>query len=490
MTPENSGPLLVDRIPAIPGSLADPLSDLLSASVSETLPSSVSGSLSETRLDSLPAELDPEYSGNGAFFTADPLTHPEVAVVGLGYAGLPVAVSAAAAGYVTCGIDLRAEVVDSLNAGRPLVDTVSAEQLAGIRTRFAATTDPAVLARCTVVVVCVPTPVDERGRPDLALLTAAVTTVRDHLRPGQLVIIESTTYPGTTDGVVRAVLEESGLRAGDDFALAFSPERVDPGNRDFAFHNTPKVVGGFSDRCRDRAAAFYTRLTERVHVTRSTREAEAAKILENTFRQVNIALVNEFARVCHRLGVDVWDTIDAAATKPFGFMPFRPGAGVGGHCIPVDPLYLAHRAREAGYPFSLVEAAQTVNDAMPLWVAERAIAELGAQDVTAAGARVLLLGVTYKPDVADVRHSPAVPLAEALLASGVRVSYHDPYVDVFEAAGTVLPAVEGELSEAVAAADLVVLVQRHGCYPADLLAGARRVMDATGPASAPNTAQL
>lgn len=419
----------------------------------------------------------------------DAVVRPEVVVVGIGYAGLPVAVSAAAAGYATCGLDIRHDAVDAVNAGTSPVDTVSQEEMDRVRPLLSASVDAQVLAHSSVIVVCVPTPVNEAGRPDLFALRAAVGTVRDHLRPGQLVIIESTTYPGTTDGVVRQILEETGLRAGEDFSLAFSPERVDPGNTSFGFHNTPKVVGGLTTRCRDRAADFYRRLTERVHVTRSTREAEAAKILENTFRQVNIAMVNEFAQVCRELGVDVWDAIDAAATKPFGYMPFRPGAGVGGHCIPVDPLYLVHQARAAGLPFTLAERAQEINDAMPLWVADRAATRLAEDAVAVDGARILLLGVTYKPDVPDTRHSPAAPLASALIAMGAQVSFHDPYVDLFQAGSAVLRPADC-LSSALDSADLVIVVQRHSCYPPELLTTARRVLDTTGPSRAANTTQL
>ncbi len=414
---------------------------------------------------------------------------PEVAVVGVGYAGLPLAVSAAAAGLVTRGLDINPLAVADINSGVSPVDTVADEELAALAGVLDADTDPSFLGGCATVVVCVPTPVHADGRPDLGPLIAAARTVRRHLRPGQLVIIESTTYPGTTDGVIRELLEETGLKAGVDFHLAFSPERVDPGNTRFGFHNTPKVVGGLTAACRDRAADFYRQLTQHVHVTRSTREAEAAKILENTYRQVNLALVNEFAQLCDGLGIDVWDTIAAASTKPFGFAPFRPGAGVGGHCIPVDPLYLVHRAREAGLPFRMAEEAQQINDGMPLWVAERAAALLEERGTGVAEARILLLGVTYKPDVADVRHSPAVPLAAALLAAGAQVVFHDPHVSDFVVEGEALTRV-GDLEAGLARADLTVLVQRHRGYDADLLAGARLLLDTSGPVTAANAVQL
>ncbi|MFJ2414309.1 nucleotide sugar dehydrogenase [Streptomyces brevispora] len=407
----------------------------------------------------------------------------EVAVVGIGYAGLPLAVAAAAAGHRTRGLDLSDFLVAQVNIGRPPVDTVTRAQLGAVSDLLDATTDPDYLGECSVIALCVPTPVDARGVPDLGPLLSAARTVRRHLSAGQLVIIESTTYPGTTDGVIRDILEESGLVAGEDFFLAFSPERVDPGNTRYGFHNTPKVVGGLTPECGTRAAAFYGKLTERVHVTRSTREAEAAKILENTYRQVNLALVNEFAQICHRLGVDVWDTIEAAATKPFGFTPFRPGAGVGGHCIPVDPLYLVHRAAQAGMPFRMAEQAQCVNDSVPVWVAARAGEMLAARGIAVRGARILLLGVTYKPDVADTRHSPAEPLAVELLAAGAEVVFHDPYVTTFTARGrAVRPS--GDLMDDLATADLTLVVQHHQMYRTELLAQARLVLDPSGPTAA------
>ncbi|MEU1290482.1 nucleotide sugar dehydrogenase [Kitasatospora sp. NPDC005856] len=424
--------------------------------------------------------------GRGRAAVLDRTRTIEVAVIGIGYAGLPLAVAAAEAGHRTRGLDLNEFLVAQVNIGSPPVDTVTEEQLATVSGLLDATTDPAYLRECSVIAVCVPTPVDAHGVPDLGPLLSATRTVRDHLRPGQLVIIESTTYPGTTEGVIRETLEESGLVAGEDFHLAFSPERVDPGNQRFGFHNTPKVVGGLTAECRSRAAGFYRELTEQVHVTRSPREAEAAKILENTYRQVNLALINEFAQICHRLGVDVWDTIDAAATKPFGFTPFRPGVGVGGHCIPVDPLYLVHRAAQEGLPFRMAEQAQRINDSMPVWVASRARDLLARHGTAVRGARVLLLGVTYKPDVADIRHSPAEPLAAELLGAGADVVFHDPYVDAFRARGRELRP-SRDLPSDLATADLTVMVQRHRAYRDDLLAGARLLLDPSGPAATTGT---
>jgi nucleotide sugar dehydrogenase len=401
-----------------------------------------------------------------------------VSVVGIGYAGLPLAVAAAAAGHTVWGLDIDGGRVALVNSGVPPVQTVTAGGLALVRSRLTATTNPRCLAESSIVVVCVPTPLDDVGKPDLGPLTGAVSTVRDHLRPGQLVIIESTSYPGTTDGLLRNILEQSGLRAGDDFALAYSPERADPGNTTFGLSNTPKVVGGLTTHCRDRAAAFYAPLTGGVHLTAGTREAEAAKLLENTYRQVNIALVNEFAQLCHHMDVDVWDTLAAAATKPFGYTPFRPGPG--GHCIPADPMYLVQRAGEMGLRFALAEIAQQINEGMPLWVADRVCKHLDGTNLPVDQARVILLGVTYKPDVADTRGSPARPLARELRCRGATVSFHDPYVATFDIGGVQLRRT-ADLTHALTDADLTVLLQRHKAYDAQLLAHARAIFDTTGP---------
>ena len=280
----------------------------------------------------------------------------DVLVIGLGYVGLPLAVQAARAGFRVTGFDTSAEITRGLNAGLSHVDDVTRDEVEAARARgFTATTDEAALGPQDVIVICVPTPLSEENGPDLRAVVGATEAVARHLRRGMLVVLESTTYPGTTDDVVRPLLERSGLTAGVDFHLAFSPERIDPGNERFGAHNTPKVVGGLTPACTERAAAFYGRFVETVVRTRGTREAETAKLLENTYRHVNIALVNEMARFCHELGIDLWDVIHAASTKPFGFQPFYPGPGVGGHCIPIDPNYLSHNVRSRlGYPFRFV----------------------------------------------------------------------------------------------------------------------------------------
>src|SRR5690348_854080 len=336
----------------------------------------------------------------------------DVLVIGLGYVGLPLAVQAARAGFRVTGFDTSAEIAAGLNAGRSHVDDVPATEVGAARTRgFRAACDEAVISPQDVIVICVPTPLSQADGPDLGAVRAAAEAVGRLLRPGTLVSLESTTYPGTTDEVVRPLLEKtSGLTAGIDFSLVFSPERIDPGNPEYGLVNTPKIVGGVTPSCADAAAAFYGRICEQVIRAASAREAEMAKLLENTYRHVNIALVNEMAIFCRELGVDLHDAIRCAATKPFGFQPFHPGPGVGGHCIPIDPNYLSYKVRTLGYPFRFVELAQEINGRMPAYVTERAAELLNRNAKPVNGARVLLLGVTYKQDIADQRESPARPI--------------------------------------------------------------------------------
>ena len=407
----------------------------------------------------------------------------DVVVLGLGYVGLPLAQQASRAGMSVLGFDVNTGVVNSLAAGRSHVDDLGdadvAEMLAaGFRT----TTDESMIASADTAVICVPTPLAEGDGPDLRAVVGATETIGRHLRPGMLVVLESTTYPGTTDEVVRPLLEKlSGLTAGIDFHLAFSPERIDPGNERFGPRNTPKVVGGYTPGCADRVAAFYGRFVDTVVRTKGTREAETAKLLENTYRHVNIALVNEMARFCHELDIDLWDVIRAASTKPFGFQAFYPGPGVGGHCIPIDPNYLSHNVRsKLGYPFRFVELAQEINATMPGYVARRAQNLLNADGQAVHGATVLLLGVTYKANIADQRESPATPLARHLAQLGATVLYHDPHVPSWTV-GDVEVARTDDLEGAAAAADLVILVQHHREYDADHLAGvAKRFFDTRG----------
>src|SRR5690625_1803884 len=408
----------------------------------------------------------------------------DLVVIGLGYVGLPLVKGAVDAGLTVRGYDVHQGVVEGLNAGRSHIDDLTDEDIAGVvAAGFSATSDPSVLAEARTVVICVPTPLGEDGGPDLGAVNAAVADTARYLKPGQLVILESTTYPGTTEEVVQPALEASGLKAGRDFHLAFSPERVDPGNEVYGSKNTPKVVGGITPESTQAAIAFYGQFVDTVVPTKEPREAEIAKLLENTYRHINIALVNEMARFCHELGIDLWDVIDAAKTKPFGFQAFYPGPGVGGHCIPIDPNYLSYNVRSRlGYPFRFVELAQEINATMPAYVVKRAQDILNEDGKAMKGAKVLLLGVTYKPNIADQRESPAVPVAKHLTEKGAEVSFHDPYVESWRPNGDSYTRVP-DLAAAVADADVVLLLQHHRDYDLPTLAaGAKRFFDTRGAA--------
>src|SRR6056297_1144627 len=364
----------------------------------------------------------------------------ELVVVGLGYVGLPVVIEAAGAGVRVVGLDLNERVVDGLSAGRSHVDDISDDQIAAtLAAGTTFTTDADCLAGAGAVVICVPTPLDEHQAPDLRAVTAAAGAIADRLQPGTLVVLESTTYPGTTDGLVRGVLERSGLTAGTDFHLAFSPERIDPGNPRYGLRNTPKVVGGLTPACTEAAVAFYERFVDTVVPVSGPREAEMAKLLENTYRHVNIALVNEMSVFCHELGIDLWEAIRAAETKPFGFAAFRPGPGVGGHCIPIDPNYLSHQVRTLGYQFRFVELAQEISNRMPAYVVARVQETLNEVAKPMRGSTVVVLGLTYKPDIADDRETPATAVIRHLRRLGTRVVAHDPFLGGF--------AVDGEPAE-------------------------------------------
>ncbi|WP_435244139.1 nucleotide sugar dehydrogenase [Streptomyces sioyaensis] len=409
----------------------------------------------------------------------------DLVVIGLGYVGLPLALEACRSGLTVTGLDRDAETVARLAAGTSHIGDVADDGVAAMRAAgFTATADEGVLAEAAAVVVCVPTPLSAHSGPDLAMVEAACAAVSRQLRPGTLVVLESTTYPGTTDEVVRPILERSGLRAGTDFHLAFSPERVDPGNKHFGIKNTPKIVGGYTPECTAAACALYGKFVDTVVQAGGTREAEMAKLIENTYRHVNIALVNEMAVFCHELGIDLWDAIACASTKPFGFQAFRPGPGVGGHCIPIDPNYLAHKVRTLGYPFRMVELAQEINTRMPRYVVERAQQLLDRAGKTLSGARVLLLGVTYKADVADQRETSARPVARRLRALGAHVAFHDPYVSQWEVDGAAVSATP-DLPQALREADLVILLQQHRCYDLDEIAHhASLLLDTRGTAPA------
>ncbi len=353
-------------------------------------------------------------------------------VIGLGYVGLPLAVEFARAGFTVVGFDVVQEKVTELNRGRSYIPDVSSAHLAEVvgNGRLRATTDPLALADVDIIDICVPTPLRKTRDPDLSYVVQAVDATAAVLRKGQLVILESTTYPGTTNEVVQPALEASGLKAGEDFYLAFSPERVDPGNPTYLTRNIPKVVGGINEASTRAAVLFYEQVIDTVVPVSNTRVAEMVKLLENTFRAVNIAMVNELALMCHRMNIDVWEVIDAAKTKPFGFMPFYPGPGLGGHCIPIDPFYLSWKARQSGFEARFIELAGNVNGAMPEYVVERIAEGLNAHRKALNGSRVHVFGVAYKRDVNDLRESPALDVMELLTRRGAEVSYTDPYVPV------------------------------------------------------------
>ncbi|OLB67150.1 MAG: UDP-N-acetyl-D-glucosamine dehydrogenase [Gemmatimonadetes bacterium] len=383
-------------------------------------------------------------------------------VVGLGYVGLPLAMELVRAGYRVLGVDVNPRVVDSLNAGRSHIQDVPAATVANAvqAKKFSATADLTRLKDPDVISISVPTPLSKTKDPDVSYVLAATESVKRALRKGQLVVLESTTYPGTTRELMLPALESTGLKVGEDFFLAFSPERVDPGNERFNTRNTPKVVGGITPNCLKVALALYQPAIDTLVPVSSPEAAELVKILENTFRSVNIGLVNEMAIVCDKLGVDVWEVIDAAATKPFGFMKFTPGPGVGGHCIPLDPHYLAWKMRTLNYKTRFIELAGELNAEMPeFWVA-KVVDALNDQGKAVRGSRVLLLGVAYKKNVDDIRESPALDVIRLLQHRGAQVSYHDPHVSVLKDDGIALNSV-ALTPETLRAADCVMIITDH-----------------------------
>jgi UDP-N-acetyl-D-glucosamine dehydrogenase len=386
----------------------------------------------------------------------------EIAIVGLGYVGLPLAVAYAQAGFLVQGIDIDAERVATLNRGVSHVGDVPSATVAAVRKAelFEAHSAYDHVGRADAVIICVPTPTTRNKQPDTSSIAAATRGVAEHLRPGQLIILRSTSYPGTTEELVMPILESTGHTVGRDVFLAFVPERVDPGRRDFTVHNTPVVVGGVDPESTRRAVRLMEQLGPKVKPVSSAAAAEMAKLLENVFRNVNIALVNQLAMLCDRMGLDIWEIVDAAATKPYGFMAFQPGPGIGGHCIPVDPYYLSWRAREYDFHMDFIELAARVNEEMPYHVVTKTLLSLNGARNRTQGPRVLVLGVTFKRDIEDYRQSPALKIIELLMQHGVAVSYHDPYVPSLAVSGVSL--VSRPLTAAtVRAADCVLIVADH-----------------------------
>jgi UDP-N-acetyl-D-glucosamine dehydrogenase len=414
-----------------------------------------------------------------------------VGIVGLGYVGLPLAVAFADADVDVIGVDVDPRKIEAIAAGDSYIEDVPHAALAAARARFEATADYARLAEADAVLICVPTPLSANREPDLAPLLGCAEELGRIVRAGQLVVLESTTYPGTTRERVAPLLERSGLRAGVDFHLAFSPERVDPGRTDFTLGNTPKVIGGLTVACGDRAEALYRIVCSEVIRVATPEAAELTKLLENIFRAVNIALVNELAMLTDRMGINIWEVIDAASTKPYGFMRFVPGPGMGGHCLPVDPFYLSWRAREFDMATEFIELAGKINQQMPYHCVAKLQRTLNDRGRAVRGARIAVLGVSYKPGVGDVRESPALKIIELLRELGADVVYHDPHVaalEEFELRST-------PLAETVAGADLAVIVTAHKGIDYDALAGgdgsAACVLDLRGVTRpAPNVVRL
>jgi UDP-N-acetyl-D-glucosamine dehydrogenase len=391
-----------------------------------------------------------------------------VGVIGLGYVGLPLAVELARSGYRVLGFDITDAVVEGINRGFSHIQDVSSDVLAAFTAEglLSATTDLKRLSECDAVSICVPTPLNKTKDPDLSYVVSASQAVLHGLKPGQLVILESTTYPGTTREVVLPVLEESGLVVGDDFFLCFSPERVDPGNATWQTRNTPKVLGGVTEHCTEAGLALYSRVFDTMVPVGSAEAAELTKVYENTFRMINIALANELAQACDKLGVDVWEVIDAAATKPFGFMKFTPGPGLGGHCIPLDPHYLSWKMRTLAFKTRMIELASEINSEMPLFVVQKVSDCLNDHGKPVRGSRVLVLGVAYKKDIDDLRESPAMDVIRLLQEKGADVEYHDPFCPVIKDDGHTLlhnlPLRSVPLTDKVLeASDAVVVVTDH-----------------------------
>jgi len=420
---------------------------------------------------------------------------PAVGVVGLGYVGLPLAVAFAESGATVHGVDVDPGRVASIAVGRSFIEDVPTERLAALvrDERLSASDDFTTLKSADAIVICVPTPLGKSKEPDISYIVGAADAVASVLRPGQLVVLESTTYPGTTQEVLVPRFEARGLEAGRDVFLAFSPERIDPGNRQHTLETIPKVVGGLTPACTALASALYRRITPRVVPVSSPATAEMAKLLENTFRSVNIALANEFAIMCRRLGVSVWEVIEAAATKPFGFMPFYPGPGLGGHCLPSDPYYLSWKVRLSGYEPRFIAFADEINTHMPGYVLELLTDALNDRERAVRGSRVLALGVAYKANVADTRDSPALEIIDALLRKGAQVAYHDPHVPQTTVNGVKMESIAWPAD--LGSFDAVLILTSHGFYDwKSIVAGSRLVVDTrnatAGIAPAPHVVRL
>jgi UDP-N-acetyl-D-glucosamine dehydrogenase len=396
-----------------------------------------------------------------------------IGVVGLGYVGLPLAVEKAKAGYQVIGFDIQEEKVGKVNRGENYIGDVIPDDLKKLveSGKLSATADYSFIKEVDAVAICVPTPLDIYKQPNMTYVENSAKAIADHFTEGTLVVLESTTYPGTTEELIKPILEKSGMVCGKDFFLAYSPERVDPGNKTFNTKNTPKVVGGMTDACTKVAAAMYRSVLEGdVHEVSSPAVAEMEKILENTFRHINIALANEMAILCNKMGIDVWEVIDAAATKPYGFMPFYPGPGLGGHCIPIDPWYLTWKAREYNYHTKLIETAGEINDSMPDFVVQRCAEILNGQGKSMKNARILVLGVAYKKDIDDYRESPVLPILELMDKAGAIWTVADPLVNKFKYKGKVIQPLKDISDSVIQNADLVLIATNHSRFDYEKIA--------------------
>ena len=395
-----------------------------------------------------------------------------VSIVGLGYVGLPLAVAFAEAGYHVLGVELLKRRVDSVNRGMSYIGDVSSERLSRLvnKKMLEATQDQSRLSEADTISICVPTPLTRTKQPDLSYVIFESEEVAKYLKPGQLVIVESTTYPGTTREICLPILEKNGLKVGKDFYLAFSPERIDPGTIKYNLRNVPKVVGGIEPESTKVASLLYQQIVDKVHIVSSAEAAEMTKVFENVFRSVNIALVNETAQLCHVMGVSIWEVIEAASTKPYGFMPFYPGPGVGGHCIPLDPYYLADKAREYDFHTRFIELAGEINERMPYYVVEHVMEVLNNHGKSIKGARILVLGIAYKKDVGDPRESPSLKLVELLLNKGAKVDYNDPYIpETSHVKDRFLKSID-ITKESLAEMDCVMIATDHTKYDYDQIA--------------------
>ena len=401
-------------------------------------------------------------------------------VVGLGYVGLPLAVEKAKAGFKTIGFDVQDAKVDMVNAGHNYIGDVVDDDLKKLveEKKFSATTDFSFIKDVDFIAICVPTPLDKHQQPDISYVKASAEAISKHLSKETMVVLESTTYPGTTEELIKPILENgSGLKCGEDFYLGFSPERVDPGNKEYKTKNTPKVVGAIGEDARQVIATMYRAvLASDVHEVSSPAVAEMEKILENTYRNINIGLVNELAQLCHKMGISIWEVIDAAKTKPYGFQAFYPGPGLGGHCIPLDPYYLSWKAREFGFHTSMIESSMMVNDKMPEYTVERCSDILNGFEKSLRGAKVLQLGVAYKQDIDDYRESPAIVVGELLRKEGCKLDYYDPFVSTYKHDGNVYTSISKIDKDIIANYDLVIVTTAHTTIDYDMVAENAKVV--------------